>query len=150
MPQIDVDTALQLMKDLWRKDTTYELSGPYSKKYFKTAVFHIETIDYSQSNEWTMDGEDNITFTTTPSNLSFMLYIYKALDDLLQAGINGKLQDDRMGVSWRSGMDTISTATAGRIESGMSGEFSKRYKDALTAAKIKGQTIWRYDIHDNL
>lgn len=150
MPDIEVSDALQLMKDLWRRDTSYELTDELAKKYFKTAVFHVETIDYPQDNEWTVNENNDITFTTTPANSSYMLYVYRGLDDLLVATISGRLEDGKLGVSWRSGMETISTATAGRIQSGMSAEFSKRYKDALMAVKIKGQSIWRYDIYGDL
>lgn len=150
MPQISEAIAYQLMKDLWRKDTSYELTDALAQKYFKTAVFHVETIDYPQDNEWTIGVEDAITFSTTPSNSSYMLYIYRGLDDLLSATINGKLEDEKLGVLWRSGMDSISTATAGRVQKSMSDDFSERYDNALMAVKTKGQTIWRYDIYDDL
>ncbi len=151
MPQISEAIAYQLMKDLWRRDTSYELTDALAWKYFKTAVYHVEAIDYPKDNEWTVsDTTDEITFTTTPSNSSYMLYIYRGLDDLLTATITGKLEDEKLGVLWRSGMDSISTATAGRVQKGMSDDFSKRYNDALMRATVAGHSIWRYDIYDNL
>jgi len=150
MPLITYDIALQIMKDLWRKDTSYELTDALAKKYFKTALYHVENIDYPKDNDWTVGGDETITFTTVPANSSYMLYIYKGLDDLLFATINGSLQDEKIGVSWRSGMDSISTSTAGKIQKSMSDDFSKRYADALLAIKIKGQTAWRYDMYDDL
>ena len=150
MPQITETDALQLMKDLWRKDTSYELADDLAKKYFKTAVFHVETIDYPQDNEWSVGAENTITFSTIPSNSSYLLYIYRGLDDLLVATITGRLEDEKLGVAWRSGMETISTATAGRVQKSMSDDFSQRYKDALMKVKVRGQTIWRYDIYDDL
>ena len=150
MPQLTETDALQLMKDLWRKDTSFELTDELAKKYFKTAVFHVETIDYPQDNEWEVGDDNTITFSTTPSNSSYMLYIYRGLDDLLVATITGRLEDEKLGVAWRSGMETISTATAGRVQKSMSDDFSQRYKDALMKVKVRGQTIWRYDIYDDL
>ena len=150
MPQISEEIAYQLMKDLWRRDTSYELTDALAWKYFKTAVYHVETIDYPKDNEWTVAPTDAITFTTTPSNGSYMLYIYRGLDDLLVATISGKLEDEKLGVLWRSGMDSISTATAGRVQKSLSEDFNKRYTDALGRLKTAGLTMWRYDIFDDL
>jgi len=150
MPQISEAIAYQLMKDLWRRDTAYELTDALAWKYFKTAVYHVETIDYIKDNEWDVAVDNKITFTTTPTNASYMLYIYRALDDLLVATISGKLEDEKLGVLWRSGMDSISTATAGRVQKSMSEDFAQRYKDALQKIKTAGLTIWRYDIFDDL
>jgi len=150
MPQISEEVAYQLMKDLWRRDTTYELTDALTWKYFKTAVYHVETIDYPKDNEWAVAESNQITFSTIPSNGSYMLYIYRALDDLLVATISGKLEDEKLGVLWRSGMDSISTATAGRVQKSMSEDFAQRYKDALQKLNASGLTIWRYDIYDDL
>jgi len=151
MAQVTYDIAIQLMKDLWRKDTTYELDDADAKKYFKTGLYHVELIDYPQNNTWTLNESDNeITFTTIPSDDSYMLYIYRGLLDLFMALYSGKVEDEKLGVAWRSGMETISTATGGRLQKSLGEDFQKRYDTALTEVKTNNHSIWRYDIYGDL
>ncbi|MHA1952335.1 MAG: hypothetical protein ACW96U_00095 [Candidatus Heimdallarchaeaceae archaeon] len=143
---LDVETSLKMVQDLWRQDSNSTVSVDTAKKYFSRAVYHVEYIDYSQSNIFTVSN-DQVTFTSTPSDISYMLYVYKALEFIARAFLSDDINDSDLGVSWRSGMETISTATAGRIKQSLSKEFVEQYKNALSKAKLKSHSPERINIY---
>jgi hypothetical protein len=76
-----------------------------------------------------------------------MLYVYKALDMMANAIFSDEIDDDELGISWKSGMENISTATAGKIKKDLYDRFAKLYKDALNTAKLASHQSARSDIY---
>jgi hypothetical protein len=149
MPQYTNEEMIEMVRELWRQETSLTLDNDVVEMYFRSAVRHVETFDYPQDNEYTI-GVDKVTFSTTPSNTSYMLYAYKTCDLIQVAALNGKISDKKLGISWRSGMESISTSTAGKIQEAIKSDFKAQYKDALNTAKIRSHTPSRVDIYDDL
>jgi hypothetical protein len=149
MPVFSSDEMVTMIQELWRHDTSLTIDKDIVEMYFGHAVRHVETFDYPKDNEYAI-VTDKITFTTTPSNISFMLYAYKALELIQAAALNGEISDNKLGVSWRSGMESISTSTAGKIKELIKTDFQKKYRDALNRARIRGHQPTRFDIYDDL
>lgn len=143
---LNVDESVQFVRDLWRQDSTATITADVAKKYFSKAVIHVESIDYRKSNTYTITN-DNVEFTTTPTDTSYLLYIYKALELMSKALLNDDVDDSNLGISWRSGMDSISTATAGRIKKELYGTFKDQYKEALISAKLNSHTPARSNLY---
>jgi len=149
MPEYSVEEMVQMVTELWRQETTLTIDKDTVEMYFKSAVRHVETFDYPKSIEYTL-GVDNVIFDTQPSNISLMLYAYKTLDLIITAALNGQISDNKLGISWRSGMESVSTSTAGKIKEIIKTDFHKKYKKALNKAKIRSHTAGRTDIYDDL
>ena len=143
---LSVDESLKMIQELWRQSTTSQLTKDVAKRYFSNAVVHVETLDFRQNNTYAITN-DSIVFSTTPSDTSYLLYVYKALDFLATAVLSDDVNDSKLGISWRSGLETISTATAGRIKQDLYKQFTKQYIDARTKAILAGQTPQRLDIY---
>ena len=143
---IDVETALDMIQELWRQESDSSITNDIAKRYYVKAVFHVETLDFRQNNEYTVVN-DTVSFTTTPSDTSQLLYVYKALEFISRSILSDDVNDNALGTSWRSGMETISTATAGRIKQELFDTFKSAYKDALVQAKLHSQTSHRIDIY---
>ena len=138
-----------MITELWRQDATATITVDVAKKYFTNAVIHVETLDYRAGNTYSIIN-DTITFSTTPSDISYMLYVYKALDMMANAILNDEVNDSELGISWKSGMENISTATAGKIKKDLYDKFSKQYTDAKNTAKLASHTPERSDIYGSL
>lgn len=143
---LSVDLSIKMIKDLWRQDTSATVTTDVAQRYFVKAVYHVETLDYRQNNTYSVQN-DTVTFTTTPSDTSYLLYVYKALEMMSKAILSDDINDSNLGIAWRSGMDSISTATAGKIKEGLYSGFKDQYKDALTAAKLGSHTPDRISIY---
>jgi len=143
---LNVDESIKMIQELWRQDANATITADVAKIYFAKAVIHVEALDYRQSNVWTATN-NNVEFTTTPTDISYLLYIYKALDFMSKALLNDDVDDSNIGIAWRSGMDSISTATAGNIKKDLYKTFKDQYDDALVAAKLGSQTPARSDIY---
>lgn len=143
---LNIDESLKMIQELWRQNTGAEITKDVAQRYFSNAVVHVETLDYRQNNIYTTVN-DVITFTSVPTDISFILYVYKALEMLARAVLSDDVNDSKLGISWRSGMETISTATAGRIKQGLFKEFYSQYKNAWESAKMASHTPERIDIY---
>jgi hypothetical protein len=143
---LTVDTSIEMIRELWRQNSTSTVTIDVAKRYLTNAVIHVETLDYRQDNTYSITN-DTITFTTTPTDISYMLYVYKALDMMANAIFSDEIDDDELGISWKSGMENISTATAGKIKKDLYDRFAKLYKDALNTAKLASHQSARSDIY---
>jgi len=145
-PVFEVEDMIELIQNSWREGTGTTLTIETIKKFFKNSIRHVETIDYPKNNEYTFTGDD-VEFTTTPSNISMILYAYRTLADLQRALVNGDLVDGKF-VSWRSGMDSVNTLAAGDIKDKIRLDFKKQYEDALIKAKLRGHTPVMIDLYE--
>jgi len=143
---LNVSESIKMVQELWRQDTSATLTKDVAQRYFSNAVVHVETIDYRQNNTYTIVNDD-IAFTTVPSDISYLLYVYKTLDMLARAVLSDDVNDSKLGISWRSGMDSISTSTAGKIKQGLFKEFSSQYKSTLISAKLASHTPERTSLY---
>jgi len=109
-------------------------------------VIFVETLDYRKENVYTATN-DNVVFATTPTDTSYLLYIYKALELMSRAIVSDDINDSNLGIAWRSGMDSMSTATAGRIKESLYKGFKTQYKEVLTTAKLNSHTPERSNIY---
>ncbi len=149
MPVFTVQEMVDMVQDLWRQDTDSTLDEDIVYRYFRQSVRLVETFDFPRDNEYVVTL-DTITFSTVPSNVSQGLYALKTLTLISNAILNGDVQDSDIGVSWRSGMESVSTSTAGQIKKSINDGFHETYKSALAKAKISGHTPTRFDIYDDL
>lgn len=143
---LNVDESIKMIQELWRQDTTAAIPADIAKTYFAKAVIHVEALDYRKDNVWTATN-NNVVFTTTPTDTSYLLYVYKALEFMSKAIISDDINDSNLGIAWRSGMDSISTATAGRIKQSLYEGFKTQYDGALTTAKLNSHTPERSNLY---
>lgn len=143
---LNVEESVKMIQELWRQNTSAEITKDVARKYFSNAVVHVETLAYRKGNTYSIVN-DIITFTSTPTDISYLLYVYKALEMLARAVLSDDVNDSKLGISWRSGMETISTSTAGKIKQELFKEFASQYKDAWNDAKIAGHSPERIDIY---
>lgn len=143
---LNVEESIKMLRELWRQNASAILSMDVARRYFSNAVVHVETLDYRQNNTYDIVN-DIIAFTSTPTDISYILYVYKSLDMLSTAILSDDVNDSNLGISWRSGMDSISTATAGRIKQQLFKQFSDQYKSALSTAKMASHTPERINLY---
>lgn len=146
---LNVDESIKMIQELWRQDSGATVTADVAKIYFHKAVIRVETLDHRKGNTYTVTNS-NVTFTTTPTDTSYLLYIYKALELMSRAIVNDDINDSNLGISWRSGMDSMSTATAGRIKENLYKSFKGQYKEALDTVKLNSHTPERLDIYGTL
>jgi hypothetical protein len=143
---LNVDESIKMIQELWRQDTTATVTSDIAKTYFAKAVIHVEALDYRKENVWTSTN-NNVVFTTAPTDISYLLYIYKALELMSRAIVSDDINDSNLGIAWRSGMDSMSTATAGRIKQTLYEGFKKQYEEVLTTAKLNSHTPERSNLY---
>ena len=143
---LNVQTSIEMIRELWRQNSSSTVTVDIAKRYLTNAIIHVETLDYRAGNTYSVLN-DTITFTTTPTDISYMLYIYKALDMMANAIFSDEIDDDELGISWKSGMENISTATAGKIKKDLYDRFAKMYINALNKANLASHTPARIDIY---
>ena len=143
---LNVDESIKMIQELWRQDSNATVTADVTKIYFYKAVIYVETLDYRKGNAYTATN-NNVVFTTTPTDTSYLLYVYKALELMSKAIISDDINDSNLGIAWRSGMDSISTATAGRIKEGLYKSFKTQYKEALVIAKLNSHTPGRVNLY---
>jgi hypothetical protein len=143
---LNVDESIKMIQELWRQDSNATISVDVAKVYFAKAVIFVESLDYRKENIYTSTN-NNVVFTTTPTDTSYLLYVYKALELMSRAIVNDDIDDSNLGLSWRSGMDSMSTATAGRIKENLYRSFKGQYKEALNTAKLNSHTPERANLY---
>jgi hypothetical protein len=143
---LNVDESIKMIQELWRQDTNATITVDVAKIYFAKAVIYVETLDYRKENIYTSTN-NNVVFTTTPTDTSYLLYIYKALEIMSKAIVSDDINDSNLGIAWRSGMDSMSTATAGRIKESLYKSFKGQYKEVLDTAKLNSHTPGRADLY---
>ena len=132
---------------LWKEESATDLELSTILKYLKISIRHVENIDYPKGNTFSVSG-NTIVFDTTPTDASCMLYIYYTLKAMGQALVNGKLLDDKLGVTWRSGMESMSTSAAANVSKEILASFKDTYVSALKRVKINTLTITEIDLYD--
>lgn len=143
---LNVDESIKMIQELWRQDSNATVTADVTKIYFYKAVIYVETLDYRKGNIYTATN-NNVAFTTTPTDTSYLLYVYKALELMSRAIVSDDINDSNLGIAWRSGMDSMSTATAGRIKESLYKGFKKQYGEVLTTAKLNSHTPGRSNIY---
>lgn len=143
---LNTDESIKMIQELWRQDANATITVDVAKVYFAKAVIFVESLDYRKENIYTSTN-NNVVFSTTPTDTSFLLYVYKALELMSRAVVNDDIDDSNLGLSWRSGMDSMSTATAGRIKENLYKSFRGRYQEVLNTAKLNSHTPARSDIY---
>ncbi len=143
---LNVDESIKMIQELWRQDTSSTITADVAKIYFHKAVMHVETLDYRKENTYSVTNS-NVVFTTTPTDTSYLLYIYKALELMSRAIVSDDINDSNLGIAWRSGMDSMSTATAGRIKQTLYEGFKKQYKEVHDTAKLNSHTPERSNLY---
>lgn len=143
---LNVDESIKMIQELWRQDANATITADVAKIYFYKAVIYVETLDYRKENVYTATN-NNVEFTTTPTDTSYLLYVYKALELMSRAIVNDDISDSNLGIAWRSGMDSMSTATAGRIKESLYKSFKGQYKETLDVAKLNSHTPERTNLY---
>ena len=95
---LNVDESIKMIQELWRQDTTATIPADIAKIYFHKAVIHVEALDYRQDNTYNVTNS-NVVFTTTPTDTSYLLYVYKALEFMSKAIISDDINNSNLGIS---------------------------------------------------
>ena len=103
------DKLVDRLKLLWGELTDTELPQSVAHKFLYSAVDEVEGVDFPSDTQYHWDDTNaKIVFDTEPSIASQVLYVYKALI-LLGQSKEGRAIMDGGGITWRSGVNSIST-----------------------------------------
>lgn len=138
-----------MIQRLWRRGTDSNFPADIIVDYVKDAFYHVETFDYPQSNAGTFSGDDP-SFSTSPSDASMMLYVYKALEFMQMSEMGEQLISQTLGINWKAGIDSVNTSGADKMYGGRVQNFSKMYQDALMKIRNRDSnyTIYQVDLYD--
>ena len=131
-----VDEMVETIGRKWSLSSPTSLSSDIIKLYLKDAVLQVENVDYSTNTDYTIDANGDVTFDTEPADGVSMLYIFCALAELQKAYIKDLLDDGSIGVTVRSGMESVSSSAASGLHSKMTQDFEKQYLNILNRYKI--------------
>lgn len=144
-----VETMVEIAQIKWDQATGSSLSPTTARKFLRTAVVHVESLDFPSDIEYSI-ADGLLTFTSEPSDVSGLLYVYKALLDLQVSDVGQKVANNEIGLNWRSGMDSISSVGAGKAASALIASFEKQYNDALSLAKLGELGMTDIDLYEDI
>jgi len=129
---VAADLAKKIRR-LWNLGTDTNLEPDMEIEFLKDAVDHVEAFDYPKNITWSLVGSDSymITFSETPSAASQLLYVYKALEMIQLSNIGKQILSDGLGISFKSGIDSVSTIQAAKENGVRLQNFKNMYDEAL-------------------
>lgn len=124
------------IKRLWSQGTDTALKPDVEIDFLKDAIDHVEALDYPNSNTYSDVSGDSymFEFDTTPSAASELLYVYKALEFIQLSRIGKQILSEGLGISFKSGIDSISTIQAAKENGVRLTNFAELYENALNKA----------------
>lgn len=143
---LDLVNITDFITDKWEQTTGSVLDQNDVIKTLIQAVLHVENFDFPNNVSYSISN-DQIEFTSPIPVESAMLYIYKSLMILYQADVSQKVSDNEIGISWKSGMESMSTSGAGKVSQQIMKEFKDDYIKSLSRAKIKNMGATSIDLY---
>jgi len=139
-------TMLEIMRIRWDQATGSTLTLDVAKKFLRSSVVHVETVDYNSGVVYSI-ADDTVTFTTDPEDTSGILYVYHALWSLQVSETTQKTINNELGVTWRSGLDSVSTSGVAKSSNELIKAFEAQYNDALDNVKIGNLGMTNIDLY---
>ena len=137
-----------MVRSLWETGTSTVLPLGDEIEYIEAAFYHVESLDYPKSNTATFSNS-TFVFGTTPTDISCMLYVYKALELIGNAVSNKKSFQDGVGVNFKAGIDQIDTRELAKIVKNSTTTFSNQYKKALRRAYTMDSSAAVIDLYSD-
>jgi len=146
---VDIAQIVELIQIKWDQATGSTLNPDRIKKFLRSAVVHVESIDFPSGITYDISNHD-LVFNTEPSNESSLLYVYKTLIDIHISETGSKVANNEIGVNWRSGLESVSSVGAGKVASDLLISLQKQYDDTLAAIKIGSLGMTNIDLYDGI
>ena len=143
---LDLANIIDFITDKWEQTSGSVLDQNAVIKTLIQAVLHVENFDFPNNVSYSVSN-DQIEFTDPIPVESAMLYIYKSLMILYQSDVSQKVSDNEIGISWKSGMESMSTSGAGKVSQQIMKEFKDDYIKSLSRAKIKNMSATSIDLY---
>lgn len=114
------------------------LNNEIADKFLTDAVREVENFDFPSGTDYIVANE-SVTFPDEPSDDIGLLYVYCALKNIQQA-YSQNLMDNSVGITIKSGLESVSTSGASNLYSKIKEDFEKKYQSLLNIMKIRKQT----------
>lgn len=143
-------TAAEILKHIRRRigevgyvigeDASAIYSDEYLLEYVDGAHIYLDAID-AMDDDYVVDVS-GASITPEPSDYDGLLIALKASADLMAGDLTAKIREGALGVRFRTGVDEISTAEAGRIVAQLAQKHEKSFERLKTTklAIIKSGT----------